>query len=245
MTSGSETALGTFSNTGLAEDYTIEVTRAEPAATDREDRVDQLMLMYSGENTPGAVVAVLENGAMGFTRAYGAANLDHGIPFTVGTISNIGSVTKQFTAMGILLLQAEGKLSLDDDIREHIPELPDFGTPVTIRNLLNHTGGYREIYNLLRITGYNGEDTFDRDIAIQIVQRQPELQAQPNTEFNYNNTGFILLATTIERLTDQTFPEYLKERVFEPLGMMDTRVKAYQGEDFRVPVACDLADKYV
>jgi len=211
-------------------DYEIEVMRAEPVARNRGRRVDQLMLAYSGESTPGAVVGVLERGQMRFVRAYGMANLDHGIPFDEGTISNIGSVTKQFTAMGILLLQAEGKLSLDDDIREHIPELPDFGTPVTIRNLLNHTGGYREIYNLLPITGYQGEDAFDRDIAIQIVQRQPDLQAAPNTEFNYNNTGFILLATTIERLTDMTFPEFMKERVFEPLGMMDTRVKAYQGE---------------
>ncbi len=211
-------------------DYLIEVIRAEPVATGRNDRVDQLMLAYAGEDTPGAVVGVLERGVMGFARAYGAANLDHGIPFDVGTISNIGSVTKQFTAMGILLLQAAGKLSLDDEIGKHIPELPDFGTPVTIRNLLNHTGGYREIYNFLPIAGYQGEDTFDRDQAIQIVQRQPELQALPNTEFNYNNTGFILLATTIERLSGQTFPEYMKVNVFEPLGMMDTRVKAYQGE---------------
>ena len=210
--------------------YSILVKRTEPIAADRSDRVDQLMSAYTGETKPGAVVGVLERGEMIFTRAYGMANLDHGIPFEIGTISNIGSVTKQFTAMGILLFQAEGKLSLEDDIRRHIPELPDFGTPVTIQNLLNHTGGYREIYNLLPFNGYRIENKFDREFAIRIVQRQPELQAEPNTEFNYNNTGFILLATVIERLSGQTFPEFMKERVFEPLGMSNTLVKAYQGE---------------
>ncbi len=211
-------------------DYVIEVNRVERVATDPDDRVDQLMSSFADASTPGAVVGVMQAGEMEFVRAYGAANLEHGIPFEVGTISNIGSVTKQFTAMGILLLQAEGELSIDDDIRKFIPELPKFATPVTLRNLLNHTGGYREIYNLLPITGDQGEDTFERDVAIQIVQRQPDLQAPPNTEFNYNNTGFILLATTIERISEMTFPQYMKERVFDPLGMTDTRVKAHQAE---------------
>jgi CubicO group peptidase (beta-lactamase class C family) len=211
-------------------DYAIRVLRVEPVATDPAGRVDQMMVPFSGDGTPGVVVGVVQDGELSFARAYGMANLDHGVPFDVGTISNIGSVTKQFTAMGLLLLQADGKLSIEDDIREHIPELPDFGPTVTIRNLLNHTGGYREVYNLMPLAGFQGEDALRRDHVIEIVQRQPELQAAPNTEFNYNNTGFILLATTIERVSGMTYPEYMKERVFGPLGMVDTRVKAYQGE---------------
>jgi len=211
-------------------DYVLEILMSEAVATGPDDRVDQLLAPFSGDDTPGALVGVVVDGTLRFCRAYGMANLPHGIPFETSTISNIGSVTKQFTAMGLLLLQAEGKLSLEDDIREHIPELPDFGTPITLKNLLNHTGGYREIYNLLPMAGYQGEDTFSRDKAIQIVQRQPDLQALPNTEFNYNNTGYVLLATTIERVTEMTFPEYMKAKVFEALGMNDTRVKAYQGE---------------
>jgi CubicO group peptidase (beta-lactamase class C family) len=211
-------------------DYAIQVLKVEPVATDPAGRVDQMMIPFSGDNTPGVVVGVVQDGALRFARAYGMANLDHGVPFDVGTISNIGSVTKQFTAMGLLLLQADGKLSIEDDIREHIPELPDFGPMVTIRNLLNHTSGYREVYNLMPLTGFQGEDALRRDHVIEIVRRQPELQAPPNTEFNYNNTGFILLATTIERVSGMTYPEYMKERVFGPLGMVDTRVKAYQGE---------------
>jgi CubicO group peptidase (beta-lactamase class C family) len=210
--------------------YTITLFRAEPKATEPGARVDQLMTPYSGEERPGGVVAVVRDGEMAFVRAYGMANLTDGVPFQVGTASNIGSVTKQFTALGILLLQAEGRLSIDDDIRTFFPELPDFGVPITLRNFLNHTSGYREIYNFLPMAGFQGEDAFPREMAIRIIQRQPDLQAPPNTEYNYNNTGFILLATTIERVSGKSFPEYMKDRVFEPLGMTHTRVKAYQGE---------------
>ena len=210
--------------------YELRIIRSEAIAIDPAERLDQLMSPWDGDDRPGAVAVVLEDGELALVRAYGMANLSHGIPWERGTVSNIGSVTKQFTAMGILLLQAEGKLSLDDDIRKHIPELSDFGTPVTIRNLLNHTGGYREIYNLLPIQGFDGEDAFARERAIMVVQRQPELQAPPNTEWNYNNTGFILLSLTVERLSGQSFADYMRENVFEPLGMSDTRVKMMQGE---------------
>jgi len=211
-------------------EYVITLLKAEPRATEPGARVDQLMTPYSGEDRPGGVVAVVQDGEVAFARAYGMANLTDGIPFRVGTASNIGSVTKQFTAMGILLLQADGKLSIDNDVRTYIPELPDFGVPITLRNFLTHTSGYREIYNFLPMAGFQGEDAFPREMAIRIIQRQPDLQAPPNTEYNYNNTGFILLATTIERLSGMSFPEYMEERVFRPLGMTHTRVKAYQGE---------------
>jgi len=210
--------------------YEIVVLHADPVAKEPEARVDQLMRIHAGDDRPGGVVAIARGGELTFARAYGMANLTHGIPWETGTVSNIGSVTKQFTAMGLLLLQAEGKLSIDDDIREHIPELPDFGTPVTLRHFLNHTSGYREVYNLLPMTGYNGEDAFKREKAIQIVQRQPDLQGPPNTEWNYNNTGFILLSLVVERVTGQSFAEYMRQNVFEPLGMRDTRVKMVQGE---------------
>jgi CubicO group peptidase (beta-lactamase class C family) len=211
-------------------DYEVTVEVVEPVANDLEGRVDQWMRPFSGDDTPGAVVGVMDRGEIVFEKAYGMANLAFGIPHEVGTPTNIGSVTKQFTAMSILLLQNDGLLSLDDEVRTHIPELPDFGTPVTIKNLLNHTGGFREIYNFLPMAGRAGEDQIRRDEAIRVVQRQPELQAEPNTEYNYNNTGFILLSTIVERVSGMTFPEFMQERVFGPLGMTDTRVKYHQGE---------------
>ena len=228
-------AAGTYevaiaANDDEAGEFRFSVLRSEPVATDPAARLDQIMAVYDGDGRPGAVIGVVDSGELTLVRTYGMANLSHGIPWERGTISNIGSVTKQFTAMGVLTLQAQGKMSVDDDIRTHIPELRDFGTPITIRNLLNHTGGYREVYNLLPIGGHQGEDGFARERAIAIVQRQPELQAPPNTEWNYNNTGYILVSLAIERASGQSFADYMRDNVFQPLGMTDTRVKMVQGE---------------
>ena len=225
-----EVAITANDTTDEAGEFRFSVLRSEPIATDPAARLDQMMAVYDGDGRPGAVAAVVDNGELAHVHTVGMANLSHGVPWQRGTISNIGSVTKQFTAMGVLTLQAQGKMSLDDDIRTHIPELRDFGTPVTIRNLLNHTGGYREIYNLLPIGGHQGEDAFSRERAIAIVQRQPELQAPPNTEWNYNNTGYILVSLAIERASGQSFADYMRDNVFQPLGMVDTRVKMVQGE---------------
>ena len=211
-------------------DYTVTLRRIEAIADDPEERVDQLMAAYDDDETPGAVVGVVEDGELVFQKAYGMADLTWNVPFDETMRSNIGSVTKQFTAMGLLLLEQEGALSLDDDVRKHIPELPDFGTPVTLRNLLNHVGGYRELYNAFGMMGYQGEDAFPREKVIELVQRQPDLQAEPNTEFNYNNTGYILVAMTIARVSGMSFQEYMKERVFEPLGMTNTLVTSHQGQ---------------
>ena len=225
-----EVAITATDTTDEVGEFRFSVLRSEPVATDPAARLDQLMSPWDGDDRAGAIAAVVDNGALAHVHTVGMANLSHGIPWQRGTISNIGSVTKQFTAMGVLTLQAQGKMSLDDDIRTHIPELRDFGVPITIRNLLNHTGGYREVYNLLPIGGHEGEDAFARERAIAIVQRQPELQAPPNTEWNYNNTGYILISLAIERASGQSFADYMRDNVFEPLGMVDTRVKMVQGE---------------
>ena len=228
-------AAGTYEVTATANDdeagdYEFRVIRSEPVATDPVERLDQLMSPWDGNDRAGAIAAVVDNGELAHVHTVGMANLSHGIPWQRGTISNIGSVSKQFTAMGLLVLEGRGDISLDDDIREHIPELTDFGEPITPRQLLNHTSGYREIYNLMRIVGFGGEDTFSREHAITVVQRQPELQNRPHTEWNYNNTGYILLSLLVERVTGQSFAGHLRESVFEPLGMTDTRMKMVQGE---------------
>jgi CubicO group peptidase (beta-lactamase class C family) len=194
---------------------------------DAAARVDELMAAYAGDVTPGAVVAVVRNGEIVFQRAYGMANLTHGIPFTTATVTNIGSTSKQFTAFAILLLESRGLLSLDDDIRTHIPELPDFGETVKLRHFITHTSGYREFLNALAIGGWNlaEGDWIDRDAIIELVQRQPRLQNSPGAEYNYNNTGYALLATVVERVTGESFPAWMASNVFEPLGMRHTVVR--------------------
>jgi CubicO group peptidase (beta-lactamase class C family) len=200
--------------------YTLTMRRVEPVATRPADRVDQIMAGFANPATPGAVVAVIRNGEVAFSRAYGAANLEHSIPFRVDTRTNIGSTSKQFTAFAIELLAQRGELSLDDDVREHLPELPDLGKVVTIRHLLTHTSGYREFLNTLALSGRRLDhgDWIERDEIVRMVQRQPELQNDPGAEWNYNNTGFALLARIVERKSGMDFADFLRENVFEPLG---------------------------
>ncbi len=206
--------------------YTIELKVVEPIATDPARRADQLFYPYSGKEVPGGVAGVMQNGKVIFSKAYGMANLTHHVPYATSTPTNIGSVSKQFTAMAILLLEQQGKLSLDDDVRKHVPELPDLGEVVTIRNMLNHTSGFREVYNLMAMTGWQMEDALRRDEVIEILKRQKELQSAPGEEFNYNNSAFILLATIVERISGLPFPEFMKENIFGPLGMTSTMVRA-------------------
>ncbi|MDF1576512.1 MAG: serine hydrolase [Bacteroidales bacterium] len=200
-------------------DYSMELVRVEAIATDAGKRADQLFIPYSGPDKPGAVVGVIQDGKVLFSRACGMADLTFSIPYKVFTPSNIGSLSKQFTAMAILLLEKDGKLSLEDDVRKHLPELPDLGQKVSLRNMLNHTNGFREVYNLMPMTGWKGEDVLLRGEVLEILKQQKELQADPGTEFNYNNSAFILLATIVERISGQSFPEFMEERVFAPLGI--------------------------
>lgn len=209
--------------------YTMVLKGLEPKAKDPKKRVDQLMAAFIDAEKPGVAVAVVEKGKVIFEKAYGMANLTYSIPFTTQTLNNIGSTSKQFTAFAIALLAKDGKLSLDDDVRNHIPELPDFGKTVTLRHLLTHTSGYRAFINLLAMGGLNLSegDYIHRDEVIEIVQKQPALQNDPGAEWNYNNTGFSLLATVVERVTEQPFPVWMRKNVFKPLGMNNTFVRAH------------------
>jgi len=210
--------------------YEIVLVSNEPKASTPEAFVDQLMRPFTGRDRPGAVVSVLRHGEVVLARGYGMANLTYGVPMTENTGMSIASISKQFTGMAILLLEQDGKLSLDDDIRKHIPELKDFGTPVTLRHMLNHTSGYREVLNFLPIAGWNSTDAMTRDVPIRIIQRQPNLQNVPGAEYNYNNTTFMLLATVVERVSGMGYTGFMEGRIFRPLGMNDTTIKTHQGQ---------------
>jgi len=201
--------------------------RVRPGATDAEKLTDQLMSPYDGEDSPGAAVQVWRDGRTLYSKAYGMANLAYGIPFETDTRTNIGSTSKQFTALAIMLQVDKGLLSLDDDIREHIPELPGFEQTITVRHLLTHTSGLREFLNLLMMTGrrIDHADWIARSEIIDIVQRQPALQNVPGAEFNYNNSAFGLAAVIVERTSGQDFHVFMEENVFGPLGMTRTMVR--------------------
>ncbi|TVR57697.1 MAG: serine hydrolase [Gemmatimonadales bacterium] len=194
---------------------------------DLGERFDAVLSEFDSDDAPGVVAAVVQGGRIAFQGAWGMANLSHRIPLTPETRINIGSTAKQFTAFAVALLAEEGRLSLDDDVRIHLPEVPDLGTPVTLRHLLTHTSGYREFINALAIGGWRIEDSdfVGREEALRVVQRQPELQNAPGAEWNYNNTGYLLLGMVVERVTGEPFPAWMEANVFAPLGMDDTVIR--------------------
>ena len=211
--------------------YTMQLDRTEPTATTPVGIVSQRFAAVDNDRSPGAVVAVLERGEIVFAQAYGMADLTYGVPFSTDTPSNIGSTSKQFTAFAVALLAEQGELSLDDDVRTHIPELPDFDQTVTLRHLLTHTSGYREYLTALSMAGVSvTTDDIGREDVLGVVVRQPELQNAPGAEWSYNNTGYGLLALVVERVTGTPFQEWMRTKVFEPLGMDHTVVRTNRAE---------------
>lgn len=206
------------------------ITPQMAAAQSNEAAMDELFEAWSGGDVPGVVVSVVREGEPVFAKGYGMANLTHGIPMSEDTKMNIGSVSKHFTSLAILLLEQDGELGIDDDVRDYLPEMKDFGSRVTLRHMMQHMTGFREIYNLMPIRGWSLTDDIERRMALEIVNRQPELQNFPGGEYNYNNTAYILLADVVEAVADTSFDAFLQERMFDPLDMADTHIQMVQGD---------------
>lgn len=202
--------------------YIILVERLEPAAATPAGRVDQLFAAWDRESTPGAAIAVTRDGAIVQARGYGLANLEYDVPITPSTVFHVASVSKQFTAFAIAVLADRGQLSLDDDIRTYLPEVPDFGTTITIRHLIHHTSGLRDQWNLLALAGWRLDDVITRDQILRLVARQKELNFEPGDRYLYCNTGYTLLAEIVARVSGQSFPEWTARNIFEPLKMAHT-----------------------
>src|SRR5690349_14951528 len=172
---------------------------------------------------PGCAAAVSLNGDVVFEKAFGLADMEHNVPNTPQTIFESGSVAKQFTAAALVLLQQDGKLSIDDPVRKYIPELPDYGAPLTIRHLLNHTSGLRDWGTVMGLTGYGrGDRVISQDLAFDIITHQRALDFTPGSEYSYSNSGYNLAAIIIERVSKQKYPAFVEERLFKPLGMKNS-----------------------
>jgi CubicO group peptidase (beta-lactamase class C family) len=214
-------------------------TGAGPAATPGRASsgpaaaVDSLMAAYDRAGSPGAAVLVFRGDQQLFAKGYGSANLEYDAPITTRTPFHVASVSKQFTAFAIATLAAQGRLSLDDDVRKHLPELPEFGHPVTLRHLLHHTSGMRDQWSLWTLAGGLPDDVIRQDDLLRLITRQRELNFAPGAEWMYSNTGYTLLAEVVERVTAQDFGRWMKANVFDPLGMGDTQV--YDDHERLVP----------
>lgn len=182
------------------------------------------------ECTPRLLVRCIEqtagialDGRPVYERAFGMADLEFAIPNTPQTIFESGSVAKQFTAAAIVKLSIDGKLGLDDPVRKYIPELPDYGSPLTIRHLLNHTGGVRDWGAVLELTGLGrGVRVITQELAMDVITHQQGLDFTPGAEYSYSNSGYTLLSTIVERVSKQSLRAFTTEQFFKPLGMTHT-----------------------
>ncbi|BDU19978.1 serine hydrolase [Dyella sp. GSA-30] len=195
---------------------------AAASAASKQQQVDALFAKWDNPDTPGAAVEVVKDGKVVYRHAFGMADIEQGRAITPSTIFHVASVSKQFTALSVLLLAQDGKLSLDDDVRRYLPELPDFGQVIRIRHLLNHTSGLRDQLNLLSMAGWRMDDVITGDDAMRFVRRQHALNFAPGSEFEYCNTGYTLLGMIVERVSGKSLAAFSKERIFDPLGMKHT-----------------------
>ena len=194
---------------------------ATPAAAQSPGQIDALFARYNERGSPGCALGVVKNGQFVYQKGYGSANLDYGLPNGPEMVYYVGSVSKQFTAAAIALLALDGRIALDDPVSKYIPEVAHLPA-MTVRQLVHHTAGVRDIYVLMALAGIRMEDVFPENQAIALIARQKELNFAPGTDYLYSNSGYLLLAQIVKRVSGKSLREFADQRIFKPLGMNNT-----------------------
>jgi CubicO group peptidase (beta-lactamase class C family) len=217
----------------------VIVSAQDPAPA----KIDAVFARFAHPDSPGCILGVSRAGKVVYEKGYGMADLEQDVPITPASIFHVASISKQFTAMAIMLLDQQGKLSIDDEVRKYVPELPDYGKRVTLRNLLTHTSGIRDQWSLLEMAGWREDDLITEDDVMWAITRQRSLNFNPGDEYLYSNSGFTLLAVIVKRVSGQSLRAFADEQIFKPLGMTHThfhddhtmlvphRTSAYQRRD--------------
>jgi CubicO group peptidase (beta-lactamase class C family) len=193
-------------------------TLADPRPAD----IAEVLSPLGGPDRPGCVAGVYRDGMLVNSAASGAADIEKRLPLTTRTVFSVASVSKQFTAFAVLLLEQRGAVLLDASVTKYVPELGEAARPVTLRRLLHHTGGLREYVSLLQLAGHPFTERTTREQAIEVLARQREVNAPAGAAYDYSNTGYFLLGLTVERVSGRTLREFLREEIFTPLGMANT-----------------------
>ena len=186
-------------------------------------QIDHYFTKWNTDKDPGLIVGIVRNDSLIFSKGYGIANLEYGIPISTKTVFYIASVSKQFTGFGIALLVRQGKIKLEEDIRVYLPWLADFGKKITINNLLNHTSGIRDYLNMISISGLGIEGIVTNELALHILKKQRSLGFDPGERFSYSNSNYILLAEIIEVVSGKSISDFADSAIFKPLSMTNTR----------------------
>lgn len=203
------------------------------------DKVDRLFTQWDKPDSPGCALAIIQNGEIIYKRGYGMANLEYDIPISPSSVFDIASNSKQFTAMCIILLAKQNLLTLDDQLQKYIPEIPQYSQPITLRHLISHTSGLRDYLTLMNMSGIISENSYITEDIISLIARQQSLNFQPGTEQLYCNSGYLLLAEIIKRVSGKSLRLFAEEHIFTPLGMKNTHFH----DDFRAIVK-NRADAY-
>lgn len=193
-----------------------------PTETDYSKKADEFLAQWDKKDMPGCSVGAVKDGKVVYKRAFGSANLDHDVPNTTTTLFNLASVSKPFTAMSIALLAEQGKLSLDDDLRKYVPEMPKYDETITLRHLIHHTSGIREYQALVLFGGLGRDNAYsDKDI-LEMLARQKNVSFNPGSRYQYSNSNYHLLGIVVGRVSGKSLREFADENIFKPLGMKNT-----------------------
>jgi len=209
-------SLGTLVTTTGAAQSPAPLTVAEVR------RIDSTFSDFDHTDRPGCSLGISRQGELVYRRGYGMSNLEYGLAISPGSIFHVASISKQFTAFAIGLLVDDGKLSVDDDVRKYIPEIPSYGKPITLRHLIYHTSGIRDQWTLLGMGGWREPDVVTEGDILGVVARQKALNFQPGEEYLYSNSGYTLLGIVVKRVSGLSLHEFAEQRIFRPLGMTST-----------------------
>ncbi len=224
-------AIRLASSAFIAAGLAAAVSAQAPASMSLASQVDQIFSRFKPDG-PGCAVAIYQNAKVILAKGYGSANLEYGVPITPATPFIVGSLAKQFTAAAIALLVEEKRIALTDEVRKYVPELADYGTPITIDHLVHHTSGLRDWWELVGMAGLRYDDTYTAQDVLDMTARQRGLNFTPGERYVYSNTGYIVLGLVVQRATGKSLREFAAERIFGPLKMTDSH---YQ-DDHTQPV---------
>ncbi len=200
-----------------------QTTSGQQLAPEIRERIDAVFAEYDRTDGPGCAVGVARAGTLVYVRGYGMGQLDHAIPLSERSVFYLASVAKQFAAAAVVIAAHEGHLSLDDEVRRHIPEFPDYEQgAVTVRHLVHHTSGVRDYLTLMSLAGTPYENILTDEAMLGLITRQKELNFAPGSEHLYSNSGYVLMAEIVKRATGRSLREYADEKIFRPLGMTST-----------------------
>ena len=214
-------AIGAAFGAALAMASAASAQEALPDSVAR--RVDAVFAAVQRPGSPGCAVGVYRRGAVAYARGYGAANLELGVPNGPATSFYLASTAKQFTAAAVWLLAQQGRLGIDDPVRKHLPELPDYGAAITLRHLLHHTSGLRDYVDLQQLAGRAPEEASTQADVVALIVRQRGLNFAPGTAHQYSNTNYVLLAEVVRKVSGESLPAFARASLFGPLGMTSTR----------------------